>query len=73
LIAGSGLGHRLGLGLRTNNLEGRNMKTETIKKLAIVALITLVAACNTVQGAGKDVESIGKAGERTLKGAKSGM
>ena len=49
------------------------MKTETIKKLAVVALVTLVAACNTVQGAGRDVESIGKAGERTLDGAKSGI
>ena len=25
------------------------MKTETVKKLAVVALVTLVAACNTVQ------------------------
>lgn len=49
------------------------MNTETIKKLAVVALVTLVAACNTVQGAGKDVESIGKAGERTLDKAKEGM
>ena len=49
------------------------MKTRTIRKLAIVALATLVAACNTVQGAGKDVESIGKAGERTLDRAKEGL
>ncbi|MGE0669137.1 MAG: hypothetical protein AB7O49_21495 [Sphingomonadales bacterium] len=49
------------------------MKTDTIKKLAIAALVTLVAACNTVQGAGQDVESIGKAGERTLDKAKEGM
>ncbi len=49
------------------------MKVETLKKLAVVALVTLVAACNTVQGAGKDVQSIGKAGERTLDKAKQGM
>jgi predicted small secreted protein len=49
------------------------MKAETLKKLAVVALVTMVAACNTVQGAGKDVQSIGKAGERTLDKAKQGM
>ncbi len=49
------------------------MKVETLKKLAVVALVTLVAACNTVPGAGKDVQSIGKAGERTLDKAKEGM
>lgn len=49
------------------------MKPETLKKLAVVVLVTLVAACNTVQGAGKDVTSIGKAGERTLDKAKEGI
>ena len=47
------------------------MKTETIKKFAVVALVTLVAACNTVQGAGKDVESVGKAGEREMDKAQN--
>lgn len=46
------------------------MKSENLKKLAVVALVTMVAACNTVQGAGKDVESVGKAGERAIDSAK---
>jgi predicted small secreted protein len=46
------------------------MQSETIRKLALVALATLIAACNTVQGAGKDVESIGRAGERAIDSAK---
>ncbi|MBI1182270.1 MAG: entericidin A/B family lipoprotein [Alphaproteobacteria bacterium] len=46
------------------------MKKETIKKLTVVALVTLVAACNTVQGAGEDVKSVGRAGERAIDSAK---
>ncbi|MEN3952798.1 entericidin A/B family lipoprotein [Iodidimonas sp. SYSU 1G8] len=46
------------------------MKSENLKKLAVLALVTMVAACNTVQGAGKDVESVGKAGERAIDSAK---
>jgi predicted small secreted protein len=42
------------------------MKPDTIKKLMIVAVITALGACNTVQGAGKDVRSVGKAGEREM-------
>jgi predicted small secreted protein len=46
------------------------MKSETLKKFAVLALVTMVAACNTVQGAGKDVESVGKAGEKAIDKAK---
>jgi predicted small secreted protein len=42
------------------------MNAETWKKLALVAAIAALAACNTVQGAGEDVESVGRAGEREL-------
>ncbi len=42
------------------------MKSDTIKKLMIVAVVAALGACNTVQGAGKDVESVGKAGEREM-------
>jgi predicted small secreted protein len=42
------------------------MKSENLKKLAIISLIATLGACNTVQGAGEDVQSIGKAGEREL-------
>jgi len=42
------------------------MKSDTIKKLIIVAVVAALGACNTVQGAGKDVQSVGKAGEREM-------
>ena len=45
------------------------MNAILLKRVAIIALATLVAACNTVQGAGQDVQSIGRAGERALDGA----
>lgn len=34
--------------------------------LALVASSLLVTACNTVKGAGRDVESVGKAGEKVI-------
>lgn len=34
--------------------------------LALVASTLLVTACNTVKGAGRDVESVGKAGEEAI-------
>jgi predicted small secreted protein len=42
------------------------MKSNTVKKLVLVAMVAALGACNTVQGAGKDVESVGKAGEREM-------
>ena len=46
------------------------MESATLRNLALIALVALLAACNTVQGAGRDVQSIGRAGERALDGAK---
>jgi len=34
--------------------------------LGITALSLTAAACNTVKGAGRDIESVGQAGERAL-------
>ncbi len=42
------------------------MKMDTVKKLVLVAVVAALGACNAVQGAGKDVNSVGKAGEREL-------
>ena len=43
------------------------MKTRTILgALAAVYLSMTVSACNTVQGLGEDVESVGEAGERAI-------
>jgi predicted small secreted protein len=41
------------------------------KSLMLAALaaltITTTAACNTVKGAGEDISSVGRAGERAIK------
>ncbi|MBI1182271.1 MAG: entericidin A/B family lipoprotein [Alphaproteobacteria bacterium] len=42
------------------------MKVNTVKKLMLIGMLTAFGACNTVQGAGEDVKSVGKAGEREL-------
>ena len=34
---------------------------------AIILMAVALAACNTVQGLGQDVESVGKKGEEVLK------
>ncbi|BBC71524.1 entericidin [Altererythrobacter sp. B11] len=35
--------------------------------IALAALsVTILSACNTVQGVGRDIESVGKAGEDAL-------
>ena len=39
---------------------------KTKHAVMILGLLAL-AACNTVQGAGQDLESIGKSGEKVLK------
>lgn len=41
-----------------------------VKILVMSALLVSVSACNTVQGAGKDIESVGKKGGEILKGKK---
>jgi entericidin A len=35
--------------------------------LAITATAFLVAGCNTVKGLGRDIESVGQAGEKVVK------
>lgn len=40
-----------------------------MRKIAAALIITaslLVSACNTVKGAGEDIESVGKAGEKVI-------
>lgn len=49
------------------------MPSHTIAKsltIAALAALTLSAttACNTVKGAGEDISSVGRAGERAIKG-----
>jgi predicted small secreted protein len=45
-----------------------NMKrTQSFRIIIAAGLVaTLLSACNTVKGAGRDVESVGRAGERVI-------
>jgi predicted small secreted protein len=42
------------------------MIRKLVLALGITAFSLTAAACNTVQGAGEDIESVGEAGERAL-------
>ena len=43
------------------------MRKRTITRLTLVAGLALLAACNTVEGLGKDVKSAGEAVEDAAK------
>jgi predicted small secreted protein len=36
--------------------------------LAVVASLSVLTACNTVKGLGRDIESVGEKGEDVIKG-----
>ncbi|MEE4155102.1 MAG: entericidin A/B family lipoprotein [Erythrobacter sp.] len=40
----------------------------TLAILAASSLAAMASACNTVQGAGEDIESVGEAGEDVIDG-----
>jgi len=40
------------------------MKKRLIVAIVLASLTVTVAACNTVKGLGKDIESVGEAGDR---------
>lgn len=42
------------------------MIRKTIVAAALAALTLSAAACNTVQGVGEDIKSVGRAGERAI-------
>jgi predicted small secreted protein len=42
------------------------MAKKAILALGIVALSLTTAACNTVKGLGRDIESVGEAGDRVI-------
>ena len=44
------------------------MTRNVILTAALAALTLTTAACNTVQGLGRDIESVGKAGEEAIDG-----
>ncbi|WP_375197507.1 entericidin A/B family lipoprotein [Sphingobium sp.] len=39
---------------------------QTVALVLAGLLISSLAACNTVKGAGRDIESVGRAGERVI-------
>ena len=41
-------------------------RLSSLPKLAAAFLFLALAACNTVQGVGQDIESVGKAGEEAM-------
>lgn len=42
------------------------MFRKTLIAIALSAISLTAAACNTVRGAGQDIESVGEAGERAI-------
>lgn len=43
------------------------MLRKLITALALIGVTVTVAACNTVKGVGRDIESVGEAGEKVIK------
>ena len=39
---------------------------QKITAAILISTMLLLSACNTVKGAGQDIESVGKAGERAI-------
>jgi len=46
----------------------RTPSQKALLALALGSLVTVTAACNTVKGVGRDIESVGQAGEDVIKG-----
>ena len=42
------------------------MLRKAIVTLAVSSLVLVAAACNTVKGLGRDVESVGQAGDKAI-------
>ena len=41
-------------------------KSHSVKLLAVITASLLVMGCNTVKGAGQDIESVGQAGDDAI-------
>ncbi|MGB3470766.1 MAG: Entericidin EcnA/B family protein [Erythrobacter sp.] len=42
------------------------MDRKPVKSLLVLALLLAVSACNTVQGLGEDISSVGRKGEEVI-------
>jgi predicted small secreted protein len=47
-------------------IGGKPMKNRVIAALLVGALVLPTAACNTVKGLGRDIQSVGEAGDRAI-------
>lgn len=58
-------------GLSDHVISDAKMEKPVVRKLllacAMTSLILGTAACNTVKGLGRDIESVGEAGDRAVK------
>ena len=43
-----------------------NIRSKLVMAAVLGSLVAALGACNTVKGVGRDIESVGKAGERAL-------
>lgn len=43
-----------------------NIRNKLLAAAVLGSLVAGLAACNTVKGVGRDIESVGRAGERAL-------
>lgn len=43
------------------------MLRKTVIALALTGVALTASACNTVKGAGRDIESVGKAGDKVIR------
>ena len=46
----------------------RSLSQKALLALALGSLVVGTAACNTVKGVGRDIESVGQKGEEVIKG-----
>lgn len=53
-----------------STVHARTIAQRLLLTLAAIAAATLIASCNTTEGAGKDIKSLGKGIEETAKDAK---
>lgn len=53
-----------------STVHPRTIAQRLILALAALAAATLIASCNTTEGAGKDIKSLGKGIEETARDAK---
>lgn len=46
--------------------KSMNIRNKLLLAAALGSLVAALGACNTVKGVGRDIESVGRAGERAL-------